>query len=78
MQVPAAAHPAWSDLLTGKSQHQPSFLAARMLVVRARMDVLKTGSRPEAVRRYATELRELFAQNADCRSAQQDLAKIFG
>ncbi len=78
MQVPAAAHPAWIDLLTGKSQHQPAFLAARMLLVRARMEVLKTGSQPETVRKYAAELRDLFAQNADCRSAQQDLAKIFG
>ena len=78
MQVPPATHPAWTDLLTGKNTHQPAFLAARMLVVRSRMELVKSGDKPETVRKYAAELRELFAQNADSPSVQQDLAKIFG
>lgn len=77
MQVPPAAHPAWSDVLTGKNRYQPSFLAARMLVVRSRMELVKTGNRPETIRKYAIELRELFAQNAESPSVQQDLPRIF-
>ncbi len=77
MQVPPAAHPAWSDLVTGKSGHQPAFLAARILLMRSRMTLANATNQSEAVRKCTAELRELFAQNADCPSVQQDLAKIF-
>lgn len=63
--------------MTGKVPYQPSFLAARMFVVRVRMALARSGAQPDAVRKHAGELRELFAQNADCRSVQQDLARIF-
>lgn len=77
MQVPAAAHPTWTDLVTGKAKFEPAFLAARMFIVRVRMEVLKPGVSPELIRKHATGLRELLAQNAECASVQQDLAKIF-
>ncbi len=59
------------------ARHQPSFLAARMFIACVRMERLTVGSQPDAVRRRAAELRELFVQNSDCRAAQQDLAKFF-
>jgi hypothetical protein len=77
MQVPPATHPAWTGLLTGKAKCEPTFLAARMLIVRCRMELVK-GPAPEKVKKYVTELRELYASNADCASVQQDLPKIFG
>ena len=78
MQVPPASHPTWSSLVTGKSPHQPVFLAARMFIVRASMELRNSGGKPETVRKCAEQLRELFAQNAECGSVQQDLAKLFG
>ena len=77
MQVPPATHSAWTALLTGKGKCEPSFLAARMLIVRCRMELVK-GQAPDKVKKFATELRELYASNADCASVQQDLPKIFG
>ncbi len=77
MQIPPAAHPTWADLVTGKVKFEPSFLAARMFIVRVRMEVGKAGAKPELIRKHATGLRDLFAQNADCASVQQDVAKVF-
>ena len=77
MQIPPAAHPTWADLVTGKVKFEPSFLAARMFIVRVRMEVGKAGAKPELIRKHATGLRDLLAQNADCASVQQDIAKIF-
>jgi hypothetical protein len=77
MQVPPATHPAWPALLAGKARCEPTFLAARMLIVRCRMELVK-GSGPDKAKKFVAELRELYASNADCASAQQDLARIFG
>jgi hypothetical protein len=78
MQVPPPDHPQWIELVRGKVQFKPSFLAARMFIASARMEVGKRGANPELIRKYAAGLRELFAENADGSSVQQDLAKIFG
>jgi hypothetical protein len=78
MQVPPADHPQWIELVRGKVQFKPSFLAARMFVASARMEVGKRGANPELIRKYAAGLRELFAENADSSNVRQDLAKIFG
>jgi hypothetical protein len=78
MEVPPATHHAWSDLVIRKSEVQPTFLAARMLIVRAHMGLLRSKGAPADVQKFAAELRELFAQNTGSPSAQQDLTKIFG
>jgi len=75
MQVPLATHLAWSDLVSGKAKVRPSFLAARLLIVRAR---LESSGDPARVGKFATEIRELFAQNPDSPAVQQDLKMIFG
>ncbi len=75
MQVPLATHLTWSDLVTGKANVKPSFLAARLLLVRAR---LESNGNPACVGKLATELRELFAQNPDSPAVQHDLKMIFG
>jgi hypothetical protein len=64
--------------VTGKIQFQATFLAARMLMVRTQMELKKAGDKPDAVRKCAEQLRQLFAQNAECGTVQQDLAKLFG
>jgi len=64
--------------VTGKTQIQFSFLGARMFMVRAQLELRNGGGTPEMTRKCAEQLRQLFAQNAECNSVQQDLAKIFG
>jgi predicted regulator of Ras-like GTPase activity (Roadblock/LC7/MglB family) len=76
-QIPPADHPRWIALVTGKVQFKPSFLAARMFLASARLEVGKSGANPELIRKYAAGLRDMFAENADSPSVRQDLAKVF-
>ncbi len=76
MQVPPTSHPKWSEVVTGKRAFEPSFVAARMLIVRCRMQLLRSKSDADAMR-FAAELREVYASNADCPSASRDLAALF-
>ena len=76
-QIPPADHPKWIELVTGKQKFRPSFLAARMYLASARMEIGKPGASPELIRNYAAGLRELFVENANNSSVRQDLAKIF-
>ncbi len=50
MQAPAATHPSWTALLTGKKAQQPAFMAARMLIVRCHMDLAKNNNNPDELR----------------------------
>jgi hypothetical protein len=74
--VPPASHPGWSELVAGRKKPALAYLAAKIFI--GRKSVQLQGAAPEAVRAAAVELRELFAQNAECRSVQQDLQTIFG
>ena len=76
-QIPPAAHPAWSDILTGKLSYQPTFLGARVLVMRFRVNSAAKAD-TEAIRAFSAELRQLYEQNRESPSVRQDLAKIFG
>jgi hypothetical protein len=76
MQVPPATHPSWSDLLTGKKAQQPAFMAARMFIVRCRMELTKNKFNADEVRKSAAQLRDLYVKNADCPSVKQDLATL--
>jgi hypothetical protein len=78
MQVPPASNQTWADLLTGKKAYQPVFLAARMLIVRCRMELVRAKDNPGKVAQLAAELRELYAKNAASSSANQDLTSLFG
>jgi hypothetical protein len=75
MQVPPATHPSWTALLTGKKAQQPAFMAARMLIVRCRMELAKN-SGPDELRKFAAQLHDLYVKNADCPSVKQDLATL--
>jgi predicted regulator of Ras-like GTPase activity (Roadblock/LC7/MglB family) len=77
MQIPPADHPRWAELVTGKVPFKPSFLAARMFLASARMEVGKRGANPELIKKYAAGLRDMFAENADSSNVRQDLAKVF-
>jgi hypothetical protein len=76
-QIPPPAHPAWRDILTGRLSYQPTFLGARVLVMRFRVNTAGKAN-PDTMRVYADELRQLYEQNRESPSARQDLAKIFG
>ena len=76
--VPPATHPSWVEVLMGRSDHKPDTLGARMLVVRSRLELFRLGNSPEAVRKFASELREFFAQNTENPTVQRDLSRMFG
>ncbi len=77
MQVPPAEHPAWLDIITGRRRPSLSNFAARVFV--GRWDIqLRREPRPELMRAAAFQLRELFVENAPCRTVQDDLKNIFG
>jgi hypothetical protein len=78
MRVPPASHPIWAELLNSKSAFQPSFLAARMLIVRYRMEMVKTNHHPSRLEEAVARLRELYAESMGSTSADQDLARLFG
>ena len=75
MEVPPATHPCWIALLRGKGQ-PPAFMGARMLIVRCRMALVKNNNNPDKLHKYAAQLRELYVNNADSPSANQDLATL--
>lgn len=76
MQVPPTSHQTWRDVVSGKRAFEPSFVAARMLIVRCRMQLMRSRSDADASR-FAAELREVYAANSDCPSASRDLAALF-
>jgi hypothetical protein len=76
MHVPPASDPRWAAILQKKTSQDPAFLGARMLIVRSRMALL-TGGGAGQLHKFTAELRELYVQSADCRSAQQDLVTFF-
>ncbi len=75
MEVPSIFHPIWRDIVCGKQQFQFEFLGAKILQGTLKRKLAKD---PSILEKCATELRELFAQNADLPSAKKDLEKIFG
>ncbi len=78
MQVPPTSNHTWAELLTGKKAYQPVFLAARMLIVRSRMELVRSKDNPAKLGQLAAELRELYVKNSETSSAHQDLTSLFG
>lgn len=80
MQVPPLTHPTWTALVTGASKVQLEYLAARLLLVRARMEVMRAqqdNAAPLVTKKWVNDLRDLYVKNAESPSAQLDLARLF-
>ncbi len=75
MVQPEASNPIWSDLVSGRRDIPLDFLAARMLIARLRL-VLHADGRPATQARCATELYNLYFENAGLPSARRDLEKL--
>jgi hypothetical protein len=75
MGIPHPEHPVWRRLVNEEVPFRPSFLGARMFLANARAD----RRRPDGGGRTGVQverLRDLYAQNQECRSARQDLAAL--
>jgi hypothetical protein len=77
MNIPAATHPAWMDVITGKVQHQFEFFAAKMCIQRLILNVKQDPS-PATINKCVTELRDIFLINSNLPKVKNDLEKIFG
>jgi hypothetical protein len=78
MQVAPATHPTWAALLTETTGPQPTFVAARLFLIRARLEVKGSGNSLRTISKCAAELRELYAKNTASPTAQKDLSTLFG
>jgi hypothetical protein len=76
MNVPTASDPAWTNILTGKTRYQFEFLATNFLLGSLINQVNRDPS-PRSIRKCAEELHNIFARNADMRTVQNDLRRIF-
>ncbi len=76
MDVPPVSHPAWSNLVLGKTRYPFEFLATKFLLGYLSRQAEKDPS-PQMVQRCAQELHDIFVRNADLSSVQRDLARIF-
>ena len=76
MDVPPVSHPAWSNLVLGRTKYHFEFLATKFLLSYLLRQTEKDPSSP-TVQRCAQELHDIFVRNADLSSVQRDLAQIF-
>ncbi|MBI4816383.1 MAG: hypothetical protein HY791_08995 [Deltaproteobacteria bacterium] len=77
MDVPPETDKRWKEIITAKVKPQFDFLAVKIFLVRATIEVNRDSS-SSRVEELAVELRELFAKNAQLTSVQKDIGKIFG
>jgi hypothetical protein len=77
MEVPPISHPAWSKIVSGKTNFQFEFLATKFLLGFLTIQV-KDNPSPENTQKCAQQLRDVFARNAELFSVQKDLYQIFG
>jgi len=77
MQLPPAHHATWSALLHGRAALEPTFLAARLFIVRSRLELAEAGDSPEVLRKLVTGLREVYRLNATSPNARLDVATLF-
>ncbi len=76
MEIPPVSHPAWRDIVTGKTQYQFEFLGVRLLLGFLSTQIRRNPSQ-EAIQKAVIELQNVFARNADLASVQNDLKRIF-
>ena len=75
MNIPGLNDVVWRDLVTGKNQIEPFFLAAKFLLARARIDLGR--NRDEAtIARLAGELYHLYEKNQNLPNPRKDIEVI--
>jgi len=75
MDTPPQEHPIWHDIVQGRRTFEFENLAVKILQGTLARSVVKDPS-PANIRTCARALQELFANNADLPSIQNDLKKI--
>ncbi len=75
MNVPPSSDPKWKEILTGQKKPALEFLAAKIMLGSA---ILQVTQHPDRLGQYAEEFRNLYLKNAHIPSAQRDITKIFG
>lgn len=71
--IPPLQHPIWKFLLTGEKQIPLHFLAAKMMLGRAKNEIKK---HPTMTFRLTSELHGLFLKNINLPSVQRDLEQL--
>ena len=77
MRLPPPNDPAWVALIEGNAPIEPTFLAAKMFIVRSRVELASSGHSTDVLRKVTFDLRELYLQNTASPSARRDLAALF-
>lgn len=77
MEVPSKSHAGWQDLITGKKTFEIKFLAAKIMLGRLVRGV-KDNPTPQNISSSIDQLYNLFVQNANAQTVQDDLKTIFG
>jgi hypothetical protein len=76
MSLPAAYHPVWANLVTGKLQHPLKFLAAKIMLGRL-IRKTETDPSPENIRNCCEQIREIYERHLGLPSVTQDLENFF-
>ena len=75
MDIPAANNPKWAEILNGAKKYDFDYLAIKVFVGSA---LVQVKFHPERLGDFTVELRELLVKNQHIPSAQRDIKKIFG
>jgi hypothetical protein len=77
LRPPLDRRATWSARLHGRAALEPTFLAARLFIVRSRLELVEAGDSPEVLRKLVTGLREVYRLNAASPSARLHVATLF-
>ncbi len=73
MNIPSLQNPIWKAIILEQKKISFHFLAAKILLARAKMEAKRS---PEKLPLLVIELHGLLAKNSNLPSVQQDLKKI--
>ncbi|EFL52250.1 hypothetical protein DesfrDRAFT_1070 [Solidesulfovibrio fructosivorans JJ]] len=77
MEVPSKSNKTWHDIVTGKKVFQLKFLAAKILLGRLTRSA-KDDPSPGNINTCIDQLYDIFVNNKNMPSVQDDLKTIFG
>ena len=77
MEVPSKSHAGWHDIITGKKTFELKFLAAKIMLGRLVRGVHDNPT-PQNIASSIDQLYNLFVQNANSQTVQDDVKTIFG
>ena len=77
MEVQIKSHAGWQDIITGKKTFELKFLAAKIMLGRLVRGVHDNPT-PQNIASSIDQLYNLFVQNANSQTVQDDVKTIFG